>query len=58
MSISYQKRDNNGHKSLKDPKVFIEYSNSMQDVYKKIEEYHLHKVLLTISYHLFQFLMG
>ena len=37
---------------VKDPKVFIEYSNDMQDVYKNIEEYNLgkkHKVLLVFD---------
>ena len=31
----------NGLKTLEDPKPFIEYSNSIQDVYKNIEEYKL-----------------
>ena len=34
-----KKHENNGLKNLKDPKVFIEYSNNMRDVYKNIEEY-------------------
>ena len=32
-----------GLKHYDDPKVFIEYSNNMQDVYKNIEEYSLGK---------------
>ena len=34
-------REKNGLKTLEDPKAFIEYSNSIQDVYKNIEEYKL-----------------
>ena len=33
------KKESTGLKLLFDPKAFIEYSNDMQDVYKKIEEY-------------------
>ena len=29
----------NGLENLEDPKAFIEYSSTMQDVYKNIEEY-------------------
>ena len=32
-----------GLKYFHDPKVFIEYSNDMQDVYKNIDEYNLGK---------------
>ena len=32
-------KESTGLKLLFDPKAFIEYSNDMQDVYKKIEEY-------------------
>ena len=33
------KRENVGLDYFKDPRVFIEYSNDMQDVYKNIEDY-------------------
>ena len=33
------KRETTGLKHFHDPKVFIEYSNDMQDVYKNINEY-------------------
>ena len=33
------KRENVGLNHFNDPKVFIEYSNDMQDVYKSIEDY-------------------
>ena len=33
------KRESTGFKCLNDPKVFIEYSNDMDDIYKNIEEY-------------------
>ena len=33
------KRESTGFKCLNDPKVFIEYSNDMDDIYKSIEEY-------------------
>ena len=33
------KRENVGLDHFKDPRVFIEYSNDMQDVYKNIEDY-------------------
>ena len=35
------KRESVGLKGLNDPKVFIEYSNDMQDVYKNINKYNL-----------------
>ena len=35
------KRDSAGLKYLNDPKVFIEYSNDMDDIYKNIEECNL-----------------
>ena len=34
-------RECRGTKGFNDPKVFIEYSNDMHDVYKNIEEYNL-----------------
>ena len=34
-----KKREKYGLENLKDPKILIEYSNNMQDVYKTIEEY-------------------
>ena len=37
------KREKVGLKYFHDPKVFIEYSNDMQDVYKNIDEYNLGK---------------
>ena len=33
------KRDSTGLKHLNDSKIFIEYSNDMDDIYKNIEEY-------------------
>ena len=33
------KRQKVGQNNFKDPKTFIKYSNDMQDVYKKIEDY-------------------
>ena len=33
------KRESTGLKYLNDPKVFIKYSNDMDDIYKNIEEY-------------------
>ena len=33
------KRESTGWKYLNDPKVFIKYSNDMDDIYKNIEEY-------------------
>ena len=33
------KRESTGLKHFNDPKVFIEYSDDMQDVYKSIAEY-------------------
>ena len=38
------KRESTGLKSLNDPKVFIEYSNDMHDIYKSIDEYNLSKI--------------
>ena len=46
------KREKEGLKHYDDPKVFIEYSNDMQDVYKNIEEYNLgqkRKVLIAFD---------
>ena len=46
------KREEVGLKHYDDPKVFTEYSNNMQDVYKNIEEYGLGKkckVLITFD---------
>ena len=37
------KRESTGLKHFNDPKAFIEYSNDMQDVYKKIDEYNADK---------------
>ena len=37
------KRESTGLKHFCDTKVFIEYSNDMQDVYKNIEEYNICK---------------
>ena len=37
------KREKVGLNHCDDPKVFIEYSNDMQDIYKSIEEYSLGK---------------
>ena len=37
------KRESTGLKHFNDPKVFIEYSNDMQDVYKDIAEYDVDK---------------
>ena len=34
-----RRRENNGLENPEDAKAFTEYSNSMQDVYKNIEEY-------------------
>ena len=38
-------RESTGLKYLNDPKTFIEYSNDMDDIYKNIKEYNLHKKL-------------
>ena len=38
-----KKREDVGIKHLDDPKVFIEYSNDMQVVYKNIEKYNPRK---------------
>ena len=46
------KRESTGLKHINDPKVFVEYSNDMQDVYKSIEEYNLgkrRKVLIAVD---------
>ena len=37
------KRETTGLKHFNDPKVFIEYSNDMRDVYKNIDEYSVDK---------------
>ena len=37
------KRESTGLKYLNDPKVFIKYSNDMDDIYKNIEEYNSNK---------------
>ena len=37
------KRESTGLKHFNDPKVFIEHSNYMQDVYKNIDEYNQDK---------------
>ena len=37
------KRESTGLKHFNDPKVFIEYSNDMQVVYKNIDEYNVDK---------------
>ena len=37
------KRESTGLKNFNDPKVFIEYSNDMKDVYKNTEEYNVDK---------------
>ena len=34
-----KKRDNAGIKNLNDPNAFIEYSNTMDDAYDKIDDY-------------------
>ena len=34
-----KKRENAGIKNLNDPNAFIEYSNTMDDVYNKIDDY-------------------
>ena len=39
----FNKREKVRLKHYDDPKVFIEYSNDMQDVYKNIEEYNPEK---------------
>ena len=43
------KRESTGLKHLNDSKAFTEYSNDMNDIYKKIEEYNpnkKHKILI------------
>ena len=37
------KKESTGLKHFNDPKAFIEYSNDMQDVYKNIDEYNIHR---------------
>ena len=37
------KRKSTGLKNVNYPKVFIEYSNDMQDLYKNIDEYNVDK---------------
>ena len=44
------KRESTGLKHFCDPKVFIEYSNDMQDVYKNIEENNTCKKCKTLSF--------
>ena len=41
--ILIHKRESTGLKPFNDPKAFIEYSNDIQDVYKNIDEYNIHK---------------
>ena len=41
--LLFNKRKSTGLNHFNDPKAFIEYSNDMQDVYKNIEEYNVHK---------------
>ena len=36
-----KKRENAGIKNLTDPSAFIEYSNTMDDVYNNIDDYYL-----------------
>ena len=43
------KRESTGLKYLNDPKVFIEYPNNMDDIYKNIEKYSPCKIKLTVS---------
>ena len=38
-----KKRESIGLKHFNDPKVFIEYSNDMHDVYKNVDDYNLDK---------------
>ena len=40
------KREGVGIDRLNDPKVFIEYSNDMHDVYKNINEYNPEKIYM------------
>ena len=47
-----KKRESIGLKHFNDPKAFIEYSNDMQDVHKKIKEYNIgkkHKILIVFD---------
>ena len=41
--MSINKRENAGLKYLNDSKVFIEYLNDMDDIYRNIEEYNPNK---------------
>ena len=41
--LLFNKRKSTELNHFNDPKAFIEYSNDMQDVYKNIEEYNVHK---------------
>ena len=41
--LLYNTRESTGLKFFNDPKAFIEYSNDMDDIYKKIEERNLDK---------------
>ena len=41
--FSFKKKESKGLKHFNDPKVFIEYSNDMQDVHKNVEEYNTDK---------------
>ena len=43
------KRENTGLKYLNDPKVFSEYSNDMDDIYKNTEEYNPNKNLKLLT---------
>ena len=46
------KRKSTGLKNVNYPKVFIEYSNDMQDLYKNIDEYNVdkeRKILIVID---------
>ena len=47
-----KKRENAGIKNLNDPNAFIEYSNTMEDVYENIDDYNLkrkRKVLIVFD---------
>ena len=47
-----KKRENAGIKKLNDPNAFIEYSNTMDDVYENIDDYNLkrkRKVLIVFD---------
>ena len=54
--VKYQllinKRESTGLNHLNDFKIFIEYSNDMDDIYKNIEEYNpnkKHKILIVFD---------